>query len=216
MSENNCAVYVHVNLINGKKYFGITTQEPEKRWQNGYGYYNNAHFKNAILKYGWENFAHYVLYRNIPIKIAKNIEETLIREHMSYDSRFGYNHTYGGELELRSEESRKKMSENNPMKRPEVVAKVTGKNHRMYGKHYSEAVRKKMSDAHNHIKKPVEAIDPKTGLREHYFESSKSAGRFGFHQGHVSECCNGRLKTHHGYVWRFVEEVNNDDIDSGQ
>lgn len=105
MSENNCAVYVHVNLINGKKYFGITTQNPpERRWSNGNGYKENTHFSSAIKKYGWNNFGHFVLYRNIPIKIAKNMEEMLIREHMSHDSRFGYNKTYGGELEIPTEE----------------------------------------------------------------------------------------------------------------
>lgn len=191
MSENNRAsVYVHINLVNGKKYFGITTQDPpEKRWKNGNGYYNNAHFMSAVKKYGWENFAHLILYRNIPIKIAKNIEEMLIREHMSHDPRFGYNHTHGGELEIRSDETRRKISE-------AMIGNNNG----------------------NGRRRPVEAIDPVTELRVYYFESAKSAERSGFHQGHICACCNGKygFRTHKGYIWRYVEEVIDDDINSGQ
>lgn len=196
MSGNNCAVYVHVNLINGKKYFGITTHEPEKRWQNGNGYYNNAHFTNAIKKYGWDGFAHYVLYRNIPINIAKNIEEMLIKEHFTHDPRFGYNKTYGGELERHTKESCQKISE---------AKKELYKNHPeanpMYGKF----------GADNPTSKPVEAINPETGERVYYFESMNDAGRAGFSQGHVCECCNGKRKTHKGFVWRHVEGEVNDD-----
>lgn len=191
MSENNRAsVYVHINLINGKKYFGITTQNPpENRWRNGNGYYRNAHFMNAIKKYRWNNFAHHVLYRNIPINIAKNLEEMLIDEHMSYDPRFGYNLTHGGELEKRGEETKRKMSEsmkgkNNPMKRPEVRAKLA---------------------------KPVEAINPKTGEQVYCFESTWSAERAGFNHSNVNDCCNGKRKTHKDLVWRFIEGgVKND------
>lgn len=197
MHEDNCAVYVHVNLINGKKYFGITTQEPEMRWKNGHGYYNNAHFTNAINKYGWNNFAHYVLYRNIPINIAKNIEEMLIQEHFSYDPRFGYNKTMGGELEIPTEEARKKMSEakkgnNNPMKCPEARKKMIKSQH----------------------KRPVEALDIETMSRIYYFESIHDAERSGFDRAHIRKCCKGKIKTHKNLIWRYVEEVNDDDSDN--
>lgn len=228
MSEDNCAVYMHVNLINGKRYFGITIQEPEKRWKNGYGYYRNAHFMNAIKKYGWDNFGHFVLYENIPIKIAKNIEEMLIKQHMSYDRRFGYNRTYGGELEKPNNETRRKISES-----------TKGKNHYLYGKHHSNETREKISEAlkgrelseetkrkiskNNPMKrpeirakqtKPVEAIDQKTGERVHYFDSIRDAGRAGFNYGNISSCCHGRIRTSNGFIWRFVEEVNDDDGDN--
>jgi len=198
MSEDNCAVYVHVNLINGKKYFGITVQEPERRWRNGYGYSNNAHFTNAINKYSWENFAHYVLFKNIPIAIAKNIEEMLILEHMSYDPRFGYNKTYGGELERPTEDTRHKMSE-----------AMKGENNPSYGKPHGDEWRKRISLSLGGG--PVEAINPRTGLREHYFISACSADGLGFNHRHVSECCNGKRKTHKGYIWRHVEKEVNDD-----
>ena len=66
------------------------------------------------------------------------------------------------------------------------------------------------------LSKPVEAIDPKTGERVYYFESTAEAGRAGFHQSHVCDCCNGKygFKTHHGYIWRWVQEVSDDDSDN--
>ena len=208
MSENNRAsVYVHINLINGKKYFGITTQELERRWQNGNGYYRNTHFMSAIKKYGWDNFGHFVLYRYIPIKIARNIEELLIKSHMSYDPRFGYNKTMGGELEIPTEETRRKLSKNNPAKRPEVAAKMSdakkGENNPM-----------KRPEVVAKIRKPVEAVDPESGQRALYFKSTTDAERAGFDQGHVSACCNGKRKTHYGYYWRFIEEVSDNDSDN--
>lgn len=219
MSENNRAsVYVHINLINGKKYFGITMKEPEKRWRNGNGYHNNAHFKNAILKYGWNSFAHYVLFRNIPVAIAKNIEELLIREHFSHDPRFGYNRTYGGELERHTKETREKISESNKGKkaseetRKKLSEAKKGENNPNYGKHFSEEVREKMREAKP--KKPVEAICPKTGERVYYFQSTRAAGRAGFDRRHINKCCCNKTKTHHGYIWRYVEGGNDDDGDN--
>ena len=31
---------MHTNIINNKKYIGITHQKPERRWKNGKGYHN--------------------------------------------------------------------------------------------------------------------------------------------------------------------------------
>lgn len=36
------------------------------------------------------------------------------------------------------------------------------------------------------------------------FQSTAEAQRQGFHQGHISDCCNGKLKTHKGFEWRFI------------
>lgn len=121
------------------------------------------------------------------------------------------------------ERAKKKRSEmlkgeNNPMKRPEVAEK-----HKEAMKR--PEVRKKKSESmkeyfreHPEKMKPVEAINPKTGERVHFFRSIMEAGRAGFNQGNVSSCCNGRygFKSHKGLIWRFVEEVSDDDTDSGQ
>lgn len=38
------------------------------------------------------------------------------------------------------------------------------------------------------------------------FSSIAEAGRCGFDRGAVSQCSNGKLKTHKGYIWKFKEE----------
>ena len=35
------------------------------------------------------------------------------------------------------------------------------------------------------------------------WESTAECGRNGFNQGHVAECCQGKRKTHKGFIWRY-------------
>ena len=133
----------------------------------------------------------------------------------------GYKKYDGALSPAEYERAKKKKSEmfkgeNNPMKRPEVVEK-----HKEAVKR--PEVRKKKSESmkeyfreHPEKMKPVEAINPKTGERVHFFRSMSEAGRSGFSQGDVSSCCNGRRghKTHKGYIWRYVEGGDNDGGDN--
>lgn len=36
------------------------------------------------------------------------------------------------------------------------------------------------------------------------FQSTQEAGRNGFKQQSVSDCCNGKRKTHKGFEWRYI------------
>ena len=49
---------------NKKVYIGITSKNVNTRWQNGKGYPNNPYFTNAILKYGWDNIQHIILFED--------------------------------------------------------------------------------------------------------------------------------------------------------
>mgnify|MGYP002769088071 FL=1 len=113
MEERNFVVYKHASP-NGKVYIGITCQDIQARWKNGYGYTNNKHFYNAINKYGWDNIEHEILFNNLTEEEAKLMEQMYIALYDTTNSKHGYNHTLGGDGTLGhkvTEETRRKISQ---------------------------------------------------------------------------------------------------------
>jgi group I intron endonuclease len=94
--EQNYKVYMHI-CPNNKKYIGITKQQLNKRWQNGYGYKTQTHFYRAILKYGWNNIKHILLFDKLNYEQACNMEIKLIKLFKTNDYNFGYNVSSGGD-----------------------------------------------------------------------------------------------------------------------
>lgn len=116
--SDNYYVYMHTNKINNKKYIGITKTNLSKRWgHNGSGYNNNKQplFNRAINKYGWDNFEHIVLFKDLSKEEACNKEVELIAKYHTQDPRYGYNIQPGGQLGNAgitfSDEAKKKMSD---------------------------------------------------------------------------------------------------------
>lgn len=124
--ERTYCVYKHTNKVNGKVYIGITSQNPQKRWDCGRGYMKNKHFWDSIQKYGWGNFAHEILFCDLSPEEAFRKERELIAEYDSQNYRKGYNCSSGGEG---------------------GATGCFGEKHHMYGKHHTEEARMKMSDA---------------------------------------------------------------------
>lgn len=93
-AENSYCVYLHT-FPNGMKYVGITEygNQPNARWKNGFGYMNNSEMFSAIVKYGWDNIEHDVLFTNLSKDEALRKEKELINEHDSV--RCGYNRANG-------------------------------------------------------------------------------------------------------------------------
>lgn len=155
--EKKWCVYKHTNKINGKVYIGQTCQNPEDRWQNGEGYKTCPRFYNAIQKYGWDNFVHEILYKNLTLDEANKKEIDLIKEFQSTNDKFGYNIQDGGKNSKMSEETKAKITArrrsykgiNNPNYgkhlSQETKDKIRKKN---LGRHLSEESRKKMSESH--------------------------------------------------------------------
>ena len=95
-------VYKHT-FPNGKVYIGITGREPEKRWNNGYGYlarkngkYIQPQIAHAIIQYGWLNVTHEIIACGLSKKEAGEMESSLVSLHKSNNEEFGYNMTDGG------------------------------------------------------------------------------------------------------------------------
>ena len=108
---NKYCVYVHTNILNGKRYVGQTGQNQKIRWgNNGKGYRKCTHFWNAIEKYGWENFNHDILVEGISQEQADEMERMFIHQWKTNDPQFGYNLDSGGSLNKHhSQETKEKM-----------------------------------------------------------------------------------------------------------
>ena len=124
-------VYCHTNKINGKKYFGITSQKPEYRWgANGKRYDHNSHFISAIRKYGWDNFEHEIIAEGLSRDEAFEMEKSLILKYDTQNKDKGYNIGEGGEHgaegSKRTPEQNKRKSEQMRvrMKSPETIEKI--------------------------------------------------------------------------------------------
>lgn len=98
---NNWIVYKHTAPSN-KVYIGITSKSVARRWRNndeGYlrkyksGGYIQPSFANAILKYGWDNITHEILFEGLSKEEAITKEIELISENKDNC----YNLTAGGE-----------------------------------------------------------------------------------------------------------------------
>ena len=155
--ENNYYVYLHINKINNMIYIGITSMSPKKRWENGNGYRNNEHFYRAIKKYGWGNFKHIILHKNLTKEEACEREIELIAKYKSNNPNFGYNKALGGQSGMKdykhTEETRKKISlmgigrkqsEETRKKRSETLK---GRISPMKGRHQSEDAKRKIGIA---------------------------------------------------------------------
>ena len=111
--SRNYKVYVHINKINGKRYYGITSRKVEYRWVNGKGYQKQPYFWNEINKYGWDNFTHEVLFNNLTKDEAEWLEKMYIALYDTTDGEKGYNISFGYTQKgcKRTEEQRKHISE---------------------------------------------------------------------------------------------------------
>lgn len=192
-------IYKIENLINGKIYIGQTTLNPPKR-RNIHFYelrkkkHGNKHLQNSFNKYGEANFKFTVLNYATDKKTLDQLEITYINYYDCLDMSKGYNLQSGGSHgkhspetiekmkrncsyywlgKSRSEETKTKISKNNPMYKLENREKI--RNARI-GKKHSLETRKKISKSH--LGKKVKGEHLKN-LRS----SKRGKGLFGFTGG---------------------------------
>lgn len=175
IEDKEWTVYMHT-APNGKKYVGITSQKPERRWGHGSKYKKNKHFYNAIKKYGWNNFEHKILCSGLNVAQAGCIEQTFIRGLDLRNPANGYNNSIGGEYGSLgvhpSAETRRKISESNKGKHrsPETCRKIS---EAFKGKHRSPETRQKISEANKGRMAWNKGVHPSAETRRKLSEASK-------------------------------------------
>ena len=140
-----CGIYMIQNKINGKLYIGQSI-DIEDRWRKHINalignYHKNKHLQNAWNRYGEANFEFTVICECGENQL-NTFEQYYIFELMTYDTEIGYNKEYGGGHGGRpTEETKKKLSSSHK-------GKMTGENHPMFGKQFSDSHRRKLSESH--------------------------------------------------------------------
>lgn len=92
-------IYLITNLVNDKKYVGLTIQEPSLRWSSHKNKSNNTpkyHLHHAMNKYGIDNFKFEVIDECKNLNELKESEKYWISEYNTFNGD-GYNMTSGGE-----------------------------------------------------------------------------------------------------------------------
>lgn len=222
----NYIVYEHV-FPNSKKYVGITCQKKNRRWRHGKGYSQNIRMSNAIKKYGWDNIEHNILYSNLTLEEAEEIERQLIKSQDLVNPEKGYNYSTGGIHPRHTEETKKKIGEKSLGRKhsedfKKWISKInSGSNNYMYGRHHTEETKRKISDTKkaNHVESPnkgkfgaanpnskrIASIDIHTHeiicIYDSITDASKQINR-------SSSCLQAALhkhqKTCHGYEWIYL------------
>ena len=200
-------VYKHT-CPNGKVYIGITGKNPLHRWNSGRGYKDNEYFFRAILKYGWENITHEILFDGLTKDEACAIEIDLISKLGTTNPEKGYNHSTGGEGGASSvtcsAEHRRKISDAlRASERHKEAARKSGMARR--GVALTDECKKKLSDSHS---KHVIMQYSKDGMLINCFNNSYDAAKaLGLSRSTITYACSGRLKTAGGYVWKSILKV---------
>lgn len=224
-------IYCHTNTCNGKKYIGITSKSANSRWRNGEGYRNNHHFYRAIKKFGWNSFSHDILFEVETEEEALAIEEKLILETKSYDSKYGYNKLIGGNI---NDEANKhfiisRKVESGAIKKvvnietgeiflgPKDAERKTGidassicgvcthkKNAFTAGGYhwcYEDEYENYITPKQKQKNRPIINID--TG--ESYEGIRTASRKTGIYRAHISQVCHGKASTAGGYRWAFLD-----------
>ena len=176
----------------------MTSQEPKKRWDYGWGYQRHPKMWKDIQNSDWNtDWVHEILGQFEDKDEALKYEAFLIA--MLGTVRNGYNTSaYSSHHCKHTEETKRKMSE-----------AQTGEKHPMFGKHFSEEHKKKISEAHKgKVYAPIKAVlqFSKNGEFIAEYPSTHEAERqTGCYQTNICKCCKGKYKSAGGFIWKYKE-----------
>lgn len=222
--ENEYCVYMHV-APNGKRYVGQTCCEPNRRWQNGYGYVNQV-FYNAIKKYGWDNFEHIILAEKLTAGDADRVEQYYIELYQTTDKTKGYNLLEGGHggkhlpEEVKAKIGRANSGENNGRyghRYSDEEREQMSLNSPWRGRHHTEESKEKIRKAlagnrntkcgkEHHNAKAIKQYDMDGCLIRIYDTAKEASDETGVQRSGICCSAKGKIKSCGGYIWLYVKD----------
>jgi group I intron endonuclease len=186
ISENPiCGIYQVTNKVNNKIYIGQSI-DIERRWnQHRYGK-GSLILRNAIKKYGIDNF------------------EFLILEEVEFTNK-------SETTELLTELEQKWFDLKEPHKKGYNINKTSKPNLTpSRDKHFGEKI-SKIKIENNHCGKPINQYD----LNGNFIKKWKSAAQvervLGYHAENISGCCLKKQYSSNDFIWRFEKDILTDD-----
>lgn len=188
-------VYCHRNIKNGKRYIGITKNNPNKRWRNGKGYYTQ-YFSRAIKKYGWENFEHIILENNLTKEQACKAEKFYINKYDTTNPKNGYNETLGGDGGG--------MLNRHHTEEAKIKIGIARKNTPFTDEHRKHISESKQGTKH-HLAKPVYQYSLDGKLVKKWDYMNDAAKSLNISRGTISSACCGHRKRAYGFIWTYID-----------
>lgn len=200
MNKKYC-IYLHRNKLNGKCYVGQTCEsDPINRWRiDGSGYKTQPCFYRAIIKYGWDNFEHIILEKDLTAEAANEKE--------CYWG--GYYHALAPEgycLHLGKTVQNKKSIVNRS-----IVLKQKWEVDLQYKQKVSQGQKNKWKNWSTATQEKVlKNIMPRHAVRcietQIVYPSMREAQRqTGINYTHISQVCKGTRTTAGGFHWESVK-----------
>lgn len=196
-------IYKITNKINGKIYIGQTTQKISDRLRQHTKERRNYPIKNALVKYGINNFNIEIICSTDNQDSLNVLEQEFINKFNSLKP-FGYNIRLGGAGGGKLSESTKKLiSEKSKGKRYPKRSVEACLHTSLARKTKDYDFKPKTNSVRLLARKPCIGTNVLTG-EQVYFDSTLEAQKAGFHRGSISDCCNGKGKVHKGHTWRYA------------
>ena len=205
-------IYTITNKTDNKTYVGQTIRELDTRWKDHLKKRSNCRYlKSAINKYGVENF----VFKLVCITFDNMLDDMEIQYIQKHNCLVpnGYNLRLGGNSGRHNAETKQKISES---LKKRYDSGLIPRN--QLGKPLSEITKKKLSEAHKGKKLSQETINKRSisrrknkiiqfdmeGNRLNSFDSCKEAAEYiGISLGHICKCCNGKIQSAKGFVWKY-------------
>ena len=187
---------------NNKVYIGMTSREPKKRWNYGFGYKKNKNMFSDILKYGWKNIKKEIIEEYESKEVAYQKEIDLIKEYQSINDKYGYNKSTGG---IASKKGTKMSDSNKKM----LLQRLKGNKYHL-NKLHSETTKQKLSLIQKGQHRSVKTEFPKKQVicietQNIYFSIAAAERDTGIGHSHISQVCQNKRHKAGGYHWKYYE-----------
>lgn len=234
------SVYKHRHKDSGKCYIGITSKTPPSlRWgEYGRNYRTQPVFFKAILRYGWDNFDHDILFEGLTKQEAFEKEVELIAKYKSNEDEFGFNVYDGGNDSVWTKNSQpvfqydadgnfiaRYKSCNEAAKELSIaVANISSCCHKennqvsakgflfIYEKDVTDKEIQNMIDRYNHkfnYSRNVDQYDLEGNFIKSFNSAKIASEEIGVSVGSISDCCRGDCMTCKGYIFIYHQKYMN-------